>query len=346
MTASADRGGWRSRHTGPAGVVLLAALLTTAAAAQTPRSATEWLERASEAVGQYSFVADVIYEQGSHVEALRLWRDASAAGGGRERLMSLSGPPREILRTPRTTTYLSPAASPNPRQRYANRPLRLPGPEGIDRLDQSYTLNLEGQGRVAQRPAQRLRVIPRDDQRYGYALWLDQRTGIVLRADILEPDGWAVERFMVVELERRDALDPALLDPVLAEDGTTFDRLTREPTASDADGPVQGQWSVNDLPAGFTLQADRTQALPGHDRPARHLVFSDGIASVSVYIKQSGAGQPLRGAMSMGGVNIHARVDDGVQILVVGQVPATTVERMANATVRSSQPNTTGQQTE
>lgn len=343
MTANADPSWRRGRRRGATGLLALALSLATPAAAETPRSASGWLEHASDAMGRHSFVADVIYEQGAHVEALRLWRDASVADGSRERLMSLSGPPREILRTPTTTTYISPTAAPHPRQRYANRSLRLPDPDAIDRLDQSYTLNLEGQGRVAQRAAQRLRVIPQDDLRYGYALWLDQQTGIVLRADILEPDGWPVERFMVVELNRREAMDPSLLDPVLADEGATFERATRGNAAADQDGPVHGDWSLTDPPPGFTRQADRTQALPGHERPVRHLVFSDGIASVSVYIKQSEAAEALQGAMSMGGVNIHARTHDGVQILVVGQVPAITVERMANAMVRSSQPNATGQ---
>ena len=343
MIANAERSKSRSRWCGSAGLFAIVLLVSTTATAETTRTATEWLEWASGAMGQQSFVADVIYEQGSHVEALRLWRDASLAEGSRERLMSLSGPPREILRTPATTTYISPTASPHPRQRLANRSLRLPGPDAIDQLDQSYTLNLEGQGRVAERPAQRLRVIPKDNLRYGYALWLDQQTGIVLRADILESDGWPVERFMVVDLERRDSMDPALLDPVLAENDATFERATRADAARDRDGPIHDNWSLTDPPAGFIQQADRTEALPGHERPVRHLVFSDGIASVSVYIKQSGASEPLQGAMSMGGVNIHARTQSEVQILAVGQVPAITVERMANATVRASQPNATGQ---
>lgn len=343
MTPNASSGRfWRRicRH-----VVLptLALAVSVGAAAQRPETASGWIEKASGAGERHSFVADVVYEQGSHIEALRLWRDAGEGSRLRERLMTLSGPQREILRTSETTTYLMPSAAEPLAQRHSSRSIRLPGLDDVDRLEEYYQLNVEGDDRVADRPVQRVRLVPRDAFRYGYALWLDRQTGIILRADVIAQDSTPVERFLIVDLELRDRLSPEALDPVLAEDGTSFDRLTQPTTLDDEQVPIQVGWSVTDLPEGFTLQTDRAQTLSNRETPVRHMVFSDGMATVSVYIEQHDAPDPLEGPMSMGGVNIHARIRDGVQTLVVGQVPAATVRRISTSLVNDSDSNATGQ---
>ena len=343
MTPNTSPGGLCRRCCRYIGLLTFASLVSLGAAAQQPQTAADWIEKASRAGERHSFVADVVYEQGSHIEALRLWRDAGEGGRLRERLMTLSGPQREILRTAGSTIYLMPSASEPLAQRYSGRSIDLPGPDEVDRLDERYRLELEGEGRIADRPVQRIRLIPRDAFRYGYALWVERRTGLVLRADVIDQGATPVERFLIVDLELRDRLTPETLDPVLAEDGASFDRVTDRAVVDDEQAPVQAAWSVTDLPEGFTLQTDRAQTLSRREKPVRHMVFSDGMATVSVYIEQRDASDRLEGPMSMGGVNIHARTQDDVQTLVVGQVPAATVHRIATSLVRQSDSNATGQ---
>lgn len=324
-------------------LLALALLVAANAGAASSQEALDWVKRASEAVDQHSFVADVVYEQGTHIEALRLWRDAGRGAMARERLMTLSGPPREILRREATTTYIAPGATHAIEQRYANRSVRLPRPEAVSRLEDAYTLNREGADRIAGREAERIRLIPRDDRRYGHLLWIDHATAVVLRADVLAAEGQPVERFMVVDLTFHDTLDEAQLEPALSGSGASFRRIAPAEPVDGPDGGLHDDWYVESPPAGFTLEADRQQPLPGHDQPVRHLLYTDGMASISVYLRQRDAAEPLEGAMTMGGVNIHARVQGDTQILVVGQVPAATVEHMATALVRSNERNPTGQ---
>ena len=343
MTPSARSGSLCRRVCRHVVLPTLALAVSVGATAQQPQTASGWIEKASGAGERHSFVADVVYEQGSHIEALRLWRDVAEDTRLRERLMTLSGPQREILRTSETTTYLMPSGSERLAQRYSNRSIGLPGPNEIDRLDEHYELNVDGDDRISDRPVQRIRLAPRDEFRYGYAFWLDRKTGLVLRADVIDQDSTPVERFLIVDLEFRDRLAPEALDPVLAENGTSFDRLTQRAESDDEQVAVQVAWSVTDLPEGFTLQTDRAQALFDRETPVRHMVFSDGMATVSVYIERHDAPNSLEGPMSMGGVNIHARTSNGVQTLVVGQVPAATVRRISTSLVRESDSNATGQ---
>ena len=343
MTQNASSGGFCRRCCRHAGLLILASVVSFGATAQQPQTAADWIEKARSAGERHSFVADVVYEQGSHIEALRLWRDVGGNVRFRERLMTLSGPQREILRSANKTTYLTPSASEPLAQRYSGRSIDLPGSDEIGQLDEHYRLDLEGEGRIADRPVQRIRVVPRDEFRYGYALWLERQTGLVLRADVIGQDGTPVERFLIVDLELRDRLTPEALAPVLAEDGASFDGMMRRAVVDDEQAPVQSGWSVTDLPGGFTLQIDQAQMLPRRETPVRHMVLSDGMATVSIYIGRRDASDRLEGPMSMGGVNIHARTRDGVQTLVVGQVPAATVRRISTSLVRESDSNATGQ---
>jgi sigma-E factor negative regulatory protein RseB len=336
MTPTADPRRAPGRRVGRRLLLALALLVAGDAGAASSPEALDWVKRASQAVDEHSFVADVVYEQGTHIEALRLWRDAGREGRSRERLMTLSGPPREILRHESTTTYIAPGATDAIEQRYAHRSVRLPRPESVSRLENAYILNREGADRVAGRKAERIRLIPRDDRRYGHLLWIDHGTGVVLRADVLADEGQPVERFMVVDLRFRETLEQAQLEPALSGSGASFKRIApAEPVAGSGPG-LHDEWSVETPPTGFTLEADRQQPLPGHDQPVRHLLYTDGMASISVYLRQRDAAERLEGAMTMGGVNIHARVHGDTQILVVGQVPAATVEHMATALVRTN----------
>lgn len=343
MTPNASPVGFCRLFCRPIGLVAVVALMVTNVAAQQPQTVADWIDKASRSGERHSFVADVVYEQGSHIEALRLWHEAGDNTPLRERLSTLSGPPREILRTADSTTYLMPSASEPLAQRYSARPINLPGPDQIDRLDARYRLNTEGEGRVAGRPVQRIRLIPRDQFRYSYALWIDRQTGLVLRADVIDQDAMSVERFMIVDLEFHDNLDPELLNPVLADDSESFEQITDRRRVDGDQALVHADWSVGDLPEGFELEKDWAQMLPQRSTPVRHMLFSDGMATVSVYIERRDASERIEGPMSMGGVNIYARTQDNVQALVVGQVPMASVRRIADSLVRASDSNATGQ---
>jgi sigma-E factor negative regulatory protein RseB len=72
--------------------------------------------------------------------------------------------------------------------------------------------------------------------------------------------------------------------------------------------------------------------VPGKVTPVNQIIFSDGIASVSLFIEPITKGtRPKMGHMLVGSTNICANVIDGYQIMVVGEVPAETVQQIAKA---------------
>jgi sigma-E factor negative regulatory protein RseB len=102
-------------------------------------------------------------------------------------------------------------------------------------------------------------------------------------------------------------------------------------------------WELTKLPAGFRMTTRSVQALPGSSEPVEHMVITDGIASVSVFVerRQGNTQAPAEGPARVGSSSAFSTVVDGHQVTAVGEVPLTTVEFIANqvkATSKSTAP--------
>jgi sigma-E factor negative regulatory protein RseB len=98
------------------------------------------------------------------------------------------------------------------------------------------------------------------------------------------------------------------------------------------DSHVNSNWIVTELPTGYEKVDHRALVVPGKVAPVDQMIFSDGIASVSLFIEPLSKGmRPKMGHMLIGSTNICARVLDGYQVTVVGEVPEATVMQIAKA---------------
>lgn len=325
-------------------VLLLAciAVCPIALASESPESAAGWVEWANEARDSHSFIGEFVYQHGSDIGSMKIWRAADPETGIRERLVSLSGQHREILRGGDSVTcILGNSESVLIDQRQLRRPLSARIPEDVDRLRPHYELRLVGEDRVAGRPAMQIMLEPQDEFRYGYSVWLDSETGLLTRAEVLGPDDQVIEQLMMLDIEILDRIDPVLLEPTLSGREEEYSRITNDLARAETDAHPQPEWAMADQPAGFAVQMDRIQQLPGRPHPVRHIMLSDGLATVSVYIEPESQAGRFEGGMQMGAMNAYGRMHDGYQAIVVGEVPAVTVERIARSLVPnidSSQP--------
>ena len=93
--------------------------------------------------------------------------------------------------------------------------------------------------------------------------------------------------------------------------------------------PAALRWAVAWHPNGFVLVEHLAERISGSEMPMEHIVYSDGLASMSVFIELLGAaGAALVGHSRVGAINAFGRVHEGHQITVVGEVPPGTVERV------------------
>jgi sigma-E factor negative regulatory protein RseB len=303
-------------------------LLTGCACAAPANEPQAWLERMTAAMSQMSYQGTFVYVQGDNVATMRITH-VSDGDGVRERLFSLSGAPREVLRDSNGVRWVSGddrsvlADSGFKRSFFPQLPL-----DQQDAADRSYELSLGGEGRVAGQRTRNLRVLPRDSFRYGYSLWLEAHSGLLLKWELIDSDGMPLAKLMFTDIRFGAEVDPSELNSTgdlrrfkTVESGLPVGRMGSKSAP---------RWKPARLPPGFKLTGHR---LFGQDGEGlyEHLIYSDGLAAVSVYVESSGGSEHTPGSSRLGTTHAFTRLTGDVLVTVVGDVPAATVEFIANA---------------
>jgi sigma-E factor negative regulatory protein RseB len=287
--------------------------------------ARAWIERMTRALAEQSYSGEFEVESAGRSERLRIVHRVRD-GQVEERLTSLSAEGREIVRDgDEVIAYL-------PDQGLAiieHRPERgglfgrMPrfGPE----VERWYEVILEGRRAALNgRYAMQVAVRPRDGYRFGHRLWIDEGTGMPVKAELSGADGRPLERMRFSRLELRDDISDAELDPGLDRRRFRWVRQVAQPAEESAD------WSVPSPPPGFRLSARAIQDMVGTPSPVSHLVFSDGLASVSLFIRAAAPGEKLPiGAGRAGSASALSTVVHGHQVTAIGEVPSATLEALA-----------------
>lgn len=289
-----------------------------------------------EATRRLNYEGVFVYQRGDQVESMRLIH-RYADGVEAERLVSLSGPAREVIRQGDRVTCVY-ADSDAARGAGKTPPRDLIGvgfSAPVDKLDDNYHITLDGQDRVAGRPSTVVAVTPVSPDRYGYRLWLDEESKLLLKSAILDGSGRALEQMQFTDLAVHASLAAERLQPELR--GPSFDWPTAaESKSADSAPPAGGGWRVSWVPAGFEFKERSLQRMGAREAPIDHLVYSDGVAMVSVFVEAvADMKRALRGRSSRGAVNAFSRLADNHQITVVGEVPADTAQKIALSVVRA-----------
>ena len=294
-----------------------------------PDSARQWLDRMFRSLQSLDYDGTFVYYHDGKLEAMRILHQASS-GGEKERLMSLTGSAREVLRDDKVVTCIMPdnksvmVGQSRPRQLF---PVV---PEDLESLSPFYQLQDVGEDRVAGLMAKVIDISPRDEYRYGYRFWIDMTNFMLLKYELSAVDGTAIEQVMFTGLRVGDGIPNAALEPSLTGEGYNWYRQEiggENPADTEAQQPG---WTVRQLPAGFRMTDYQRRRLHQGGEHAEHMVFSDGLATVSVYVEKLPANsKAFTGLSNMGAMNAFGTVLDDYQITVVGEVPAATVQGMA-----------------
>lgn len=291
-----------------------------------------WLMKMNEAPRRLDFEGTFVYQRGAQLDAMRIVHKAEK-GTTRERLVSLNGAAREIVRTEREVLCYLPDENSVVVEHRKLDARHFPSvlPERLAELGTHYTFRLGDRARVAGRVAQLVTIHPRDAYRYGYRLWADRDTGLLLKTELLDPRGRALEQFMFTQL-RIGAVPAQALQPENLGKGWVWYREDRAPPAA----PAQ-RWGAAQLPGGFKLSHQVMRRIPMRNKTVEHLVYSDGLATVSLFVEALAEQEPpgIRGLSHMGAVHAYGARVNGHQVTVVGEVPAETVALIAKSVARA-----------
>jgi len=194
------------------------------------------------------------------------------------------------------------------------------------RYGAEYDVSIVRKDRVAGRTAVMLAVRPHDEFRYGHRIWLDEATSFPLKTELMGVDGELIEqiKFADIIIGRNismDAFKPSM-------DIGDFSWYSQPIKYESED--VETNWQCENLPAGFKATSTTTEQLPGADAPVTHIVYSDGMATVSVFIAENHETEFVE-KFNVGASNTYSIQQGDYQITAVGEVPAATVRRIATS---------------
>lgn len=301
-------------------LAMVCVALAGAAHGQSPETLA-WLQKIQDASRRLSYTGTFVYQQGGRTETSRITR---LADGDVERLEVLDGMPREIVRTRDTLRcYLPQSRIVKVERRTADRRFPALLPEQVGTLTEHYAISLGKKQRVANFECQAVVLTPKDDLRYGYRLYADVRTGMLVRATTVDAAGNTIEQFTFTQL----TIGRVSPDMVKSRHAS---RSWRVEDADAVPAHLEG-WSVNPELPGFQKVLELKRRL-GESRSVGQLVYSDGLAAISVFIEPLQAGHDASpGLASLGAIHIYTREVANHRITVVGEAPAASVQRIADA---------------
>jgi sigma-E factor negative regulatory protein RseB len=267
------------------------------------------------------------------------------AGRVTERLQSLDGSGREFVRNNgELTCYLPDQHTVLVEPRPDHGPFLGSLPQFGADVNDFYRIEALAPTRILGRTARVIAVNPRDQYRFGYRLWLDEKTAMPLKTQLCDSHGAVIEQIFFARLDMPENIPDSELAPGVRTDGM---RWVRQGASHDSASPTLAAYRASQLPPGFHLTVAGAQILGGATVPASHLVYSDGLATVSVFVEapQTDARgvvttdanpspppeQPIQGLARVGSGFAFSTVIQGHQVTAVGEVPAQTVEFIAHS---------------
>lgn len=305
--------------------VFMLALVATGARAD---DAMRWLTRASHAARQLDYVGTIVYQIGPRVESSRI---THLYENGREfaKLVNLDGPAREVVRSQGEVRCYYPDAK---LVRVEPGTFRNVFPslssEQQESLSRYYSFRVVGEDRVGGRPVQVVVFEPKDGLRYGHRFWSDGATGLLLKARVLNERGDGIEQFAFSDLTINARIERAMVEPswpVVPPDWRVLE------SASGGVIPQDTGWTVARVPPGFEKIMEGFRKLRGRRERVAHLVFSDGLVSISVFVEPLVAASAPAGFLQQGGLNVYSIKQDDHLITVMGETPGATVRQIAHS---------------
>ena len=329
--------------------VLLAALPLSSRGADDPR---DWLRKMNHALATRNYDGTFFHLSEGRVETMRIVHRVRA-GHVSERLQSLDGSGREFVRNDdELTCYLPDQHTVLVEPRPDHGPFLGSLPQFGADVNEFYRIESLPATHILGRAARVIAVNPKDQFRFGYRLWLDEKTAMPLKTQLCDSRGQVIEQIFFARLDMPESIPDSDLAPAVRTEGM---RWVRQGPSRDSASPALSAYRASELPPGFHLTVAGAQTIGGATVPASHLVYSDGLATVSVFVEaqpadtpgasarstgadpsaSAAAEPPMQGLARVGSGFAFSTVVQGHQVTAVGEVPAQTVEFIAHA-VKSS----------
>lgn len=283
--------------------------------------ALSWLQKMAAAAKQLTYSGTFIYQNGNRIETSRivhLWDET----GEHEHVETLDQAPREIIRNNDEVFCYSPTSNGlvvekrKPRKSFPNLL-----PKQLQDVTENYFIKLGGRERIGGYECQVVILEPKDNLRYGYKFWAEGNTGLIIRASMMNEKTEIVDQYTFTQLVLGGPVDKEQFKP---KEGATQ-------IAPNIIDTTETPWLVKQ-PTGFKKVSEVKRKMAGRDVPVHHLVFSDGMAAISVFVESVTDARLSSPVLTkQGAVNVYTKPLAKGVATVLGEAPPVTLMQIANS---------------
>lgn len=291
--------------------------------------ALQMLERIATAARTLNYSGTFVYQHGQRVETSRIVHFVDS-DGEHEKLETLDGPRREIIRNnDEVQCYYPDAKVVRSQKRVLDRSFPALVPEQLNAITQFYSVSKGKPERIAGFNSEALVLEPRDGMRYGHKLWAELETGLLLKARTLNETRQVVEQFAFTQVEIGTGVTRAMVAPTYE---ASFPEWRLDKFAQAMLEDVEPGWTVSEFPPGFQKIMEMRRTKQGGSTVITHMVYSDGMAAVSIFVESASGHRGLQEGLSQqGAINVYRRTVGDKLVTVLGEAPAATVMQIANS---------------
>ncbi len=239
----------------------------------------------------------------------------------------LNGPANEAVYRQNSVAFFEPGQQP-----YSLASNRLPGMFGslaavdLSHLQNNYDLVIAGKSRVAGRPAQVMRIVPKTGNLYGLYFWVDFSTQLPLRLDVVDQSGELIEQHMAVTLAEFDSPSEWMKELASLDMPNAVVGKDMQDTKAH-----QLNWKLGWYPKGMKVVQNEQHTLAALSESVDYVKLTDGLFDISVYANAVGKTNPLREQLvRQGATSLHTLVKQGIEFTVVGEIPPETASKIAD----------------
>jgi len=294
-------------------------------------SAQAWLTKMSKAVKSLNYTISFILLKPGVDSQPYLWRHGVNEDGlEMEQLNLLNGPGREVVRIGNKVSYFEPNVPPYSLQSsIINGPFPSEFFQHPDKLMSGYEFIMVGRSRIAGRAAQQIRIISKDKSRFGFNVWLDQETGLLLKMNMYGQEAQLLEQIQVTGLQVTKEPDSffSKIEPGMLPEVVRF-----SPNA-----PLNSPWSIGYIPKGMSIVKRELRRLAGSDEVVEYIMLSDGFVDVSVYLQERDNNKPQDNLVGTVQSDTLLTIEHGeLNVTIIGKLPAATANAIAKSIQRSN----------
>ena len=333
------------------GVIALNAHADSSTAIRETLNAQGWLKKIHLAAQRLNYSGTFVYQQASQIRTSRITHVLEGKDE-REKLEILDGKPREFIRhNEEIVCYVPELKTLLVEKRITQDVFPAILAANLAELAEHYEIRKGESGRIAGYDAQSVTLDPKDNLRFGYRLWAEKNSALLLRAQTLGDHGEVVEQIAFTQVSI-GAIDHSKVKP-------SYTNVTGWKTerAALSQAALTG-WSVKAIPSGFkkiremkrmisdTPPSGQSIVAAGNGSPVgsdggvptgpvvkreiSQIVYSDGLAAISVFIEPVSQSR-TEGSRQQGAMNITGKRQGDFWLTIVGEVPAAAIKQVANS---------------